>query len=390
MVVSYRSRYAMKRSICVVITARATYSRFKTALFAIHHHPALELKLIVAASALTEKYGAVIHEIEADGLPVTARIENLVESESASASSETAALGMLELAPVFQSIKPDAVVTIADRFETMATALCASLMNIPLVHVQGGEITGNIDEKIRHAITKLSDLHLVSNTFAARRIVRMGERIDAVHITGCPSIDLAISVNDGHTETQIAGESNLSRDSTPPYLVVMQHPVTTEFQMAKRQVEITLEVIRQLGLRAYWFWPNPDAGTAGTAEALDRFRERTNDLQIHFFRNMPSTDFLKLLKGAACLVGNSSVGIRECAFLGVPVVNIGSRQCGRQRGPNVLDAGYSAESIRSAILYQLKHGPYPSQNIYGDGKAGQRIADILATAELHITKKMTY
>src|SRR6195256_5313272 len=186
----------MKRKVCVVVTARPSYSRIKTALKAIEEHPDLELQLVVAASALLERYGSAVRYIEEDGFKIAARVHMVLEGENLAAMAKTTGLGLLELSTVFDNLKPDIIVTIADRYETLATAVAASYMNIPVAHVQGGEVTGSIDEKVRHAVTKLADLHFVSTARSAERVIRMGEDPSSVYVTGCPSIDLAAEVLD--------------------------------------------------------------------------------------------------------------------------------------------------------------------------------------------------
>src|SRR6186713_825905 len=216
------------RKICVVVTARPSYSRIRTALTAITEHPDLELQLVVAASALLDRYGNAIQVIERDGFPVAARVYMVVEGENLVTSAKSTGLGLVELATVFDNLKPDAVVTVADRYETLATAVAASYMNIPVVHVQGGEVTGSIDEKVRHAVTKLSNLHFVSNETSASRVIKMGEDPGTVHVTGCPSIDLAASLaGDGALDFdpfERYGGVGATFDVRDGYLIVMQHP----------------------------------------------------------------------------------------------------------------------------------------------------------------------
>lgn len=383
-----------KRKVCVVITARPSYSRVKTALQAIKEHPELELQLVVAGSALLDRYGTAVNYIEKDGFKITSRVFNVLEGENLTAAAKTTGIGILELSTVFDNLKPDLVVTIADRFETMATAIAASYMNIPLAHIQGGEVTGNIDEKVRHAITKLADLHFVASPKAMERVIKMGENPENVFLTGCPSIDLAdtilqngsLSFNPFERYRGAGNEINIKNG----YLVVMQHPVTTEYNQSREQVEQTLEAVAELKIPTLWFWPNVDAGSDGTSKGIRVFREHRDVSNFHFFKNMEPNDFLKLLKNSLCLIGNSSVGIRECAYLGVPVVNIGGRQVGRERGKNVIDTDYNKENIKQAILKQIDNGPYNSDMIYGDGKAGKRIADIMASATLSINKILMY
>lgn len=382
------------RRICVVVTARPSYSRIKTALRAIQEHPELELQLVVAASALLDRYGNTVRLIEQDGFHINATVYMVLEGENLPTMAKTTGLGLMELSTVFDNLKPHAVVTIADRYETMATAVCAAYMNIPLVHIQGGEVTGSIDEKVRHAVTKLADHHFVASHSAADRVLRMGENPARVHVTGCPSIDLAARVLESPAldfdPFQKYGGVGILDHLTDGYIVVMQHPVTTEYGAARAHVEETFHALRELGLPTLWFWPNVDAGSDGTSKGLRALREKHPLPTLHFFKNMDGVDFLKLLANSRCLIGNSSVGIREAGFLGVPVVNIGTRQSGRDRGPNVLDVGYDRATIRSAVERQIAHGRYPSAHVYGDGRTGPRIADLLARMPLSFEKRLAY
>jgi len=383
-----------KRKICVVVTARPSYSRVKTALRAIADHPDLELQLVVAASALLDRYGTAVQYIEQDGFDIAARVYMVLEGENLASMAKTTGLGLIELATAFDNLRPDAVVTIADRFETMSTAVAASYMNIPVAHVQGGEVTGSIDEKVRHAVTKLSDLHLVSSQRAAERVIRMGEEPASVHVTGCPSIDLAAEMLESPAldfdPFEKYGGVGDAVDLSGGYLVVMQHPVTTEYQEARAHIAETLHAVRDQGLPALWFWPNVDAGSDGTSGGIRAFREQHRPENIHFFKNMAPLDFLRLIYNSRGLVGNSSVGIREACFLGVPVVNVGSRQGGRDRGRNVIDVDYDRVEIAGAVGRHLSNGRYARDPLYGDGSAGERIAKILAEAPLRIDKRLTY
>jgi UDP-hydrolysing UDP-N-acetyl-D-glucosamine 2-epimerase len=255
-------------------------------------------------------------------------------------------------------------------------------------------VTGSIDEKVRHAVTKLSNLHFPSTHAAAERVVRMGEDPSTVFVTGCPSVDLAASVLedpardfDPYEKYGGVGDEPALGDG---YVVVLQHPVTTEHKEARAHALETLRAVREAGLPALWFWPNVDAGSDGTSAAIRAFRENQRPKGLHFFKGMSPADFLKLVFGARCLVGNSSMGIREGAFLGVPVVNVGTRQQGRDRGRNVLDVGYDAAEIARGIARQARVGRYPSDPLYGDGRAGERIARLLASAPLKIEKRLDY
>jgi len=382
----------MTRKVAVVVTARPSYARIKTALKAMEAHPGIELQLVVAASALLDRYGDASAVIVKDGFRIASRVFMLLEGETPQTSAITAGLGLVEMATVFENLKPDAVVTIADRFETLATASAAAFMNIPLVHVQGGEVTGSIDEKVRHAVTKLADLHFVATEKARERVIRMGEDPGRVFVTGCPSIDLAAKVarSPENGFDPFAFGVGPALDLSGPYLVVMQHPVTTEYAEARHQALETLYAVRDLGLPALWFWPNPDAGSDGTSKAIRWFREHELPSNIHFFRNFPPESFLGLLSRCSCIIGNSSVAIRECAFLGVPAVNIGSRQEGRERGRNVIDVPHDRQEICLAVKAQLAQGRFPSDPVYGDGRSGERIAELLARVPLSVEKRLAY
>lgn len=383
-----------KRKVCVIVTARPSYSRVKTVLQAVKNHFDLDLQLVVAASALLNRYGDALLQIEMDGFKIDRKVLMVIEGENLVAMVKTTGLGLIELSTVLSDLSPDVVVTIADRYETIANALAASYMNIPLAHIQGGEVTGSIDEKVRHAVTKLSDIHFVASQKAYDRVVRMGENSEMVFNTGCPSIDIASSIDYGtkldfdvYERYQGVGAWF---DYSQRYVVVMQHPVSTEYESVRKQTYETLEAIHELDLPAFWFWPNVDAGSDGTSNAIRSFREFQNPPHMHFLKNLSPSDFLKLLYHAKCLVGNSSVGIRECSHLGVPVVNIGTRQNGRERGKNVIDSDYDRNDILAKTRKQIAHGRYSPDFIYGDGSAGQKIADLLSRIPLSIHKQLAY
>lgn len=384
----------MSRKVCVVVTARPSYSRIKTALKSIQNHPDLELQLVVGASALLDRYGSAIEYIERDGFKVAARVYMVLDGETLTSMAKTTGLGLLELATAFDNLRPDVVITIADRYETIATAIAAAYMNIPVAHVQGGEVTGSIDEKVRHAVTKLSDMHFVSTEKAAERVRCMGEDPSTVFVTGCPSIDIAAELLKSPSldfdPFQKYGGVGSDVSLSDGYIVVMQHPVTTEYLQAREHVTETLYAVREIGLPALWFWPNVDGGSDGTSRGIRTFREIEKPANIHFFKNMDPLDFLKLIYNSKCLIGNSSVGIREASFLGVPVVNIGSRQAGRERGHNVIDVDYKRTLISDAVHQHTRNGYYPTDTIYGDGHAGERIADLLAHIPLRVEKRLAY
>ena len=383
------------RRICVVVTARASYARIKTVLHAIQNSPHLELQLVVAASALLDRYGAVVDVMRADGFEPNAIVYMVVEGENLITTAKSTGIGIVELSSVFSQLQPDAVISIADRYETIATAIAASYLHIPLVHIQGGEITGSIDEKVRHAVTKLADVHFVSSDTAKTRVIRMGENPDRVFVTGCPSVDLAAEVeretpNGFDPFSKYSGVGSTFR-MNDEFLVVLQHPVTNEYTNGVDQIEQTLAAVTSTGLPSMWFWPNVDAGSDRISSGIRRYREKYTAENMYFVKNMTPKDFLRLLVRARCLVGNSSVGIRESAYLGTPVVNIGSRQNGRDRGINVIDADYTHESIRNALDTHLtRPRRYAPDHLYGGGDAAAHISTLLSTVPLTVMKTLTY
>ena len=381
-----------RRRVCVVVNSRANYGRIKSVMTAIRERDDLELLIIVGASALLHRFGEVHKVLEADGFKPDARVYSIVEGENPATMAKSTGLAIIELSTLFENLKPDIVITVADRFDTMATAVAASYMNIALAHTQGGEVTGSIDESVRHAVTKLSHIHFAATERAADYLVRMGEDPAMVHFTGCPAIDLVAGLDLDLPENIFRRYKGVGPDLDPekPYLVVLQHPVTTEYGQGFGQINKTLKAISSIKVQTLWLWPNVDAGSDEVSKGLRMFREREQPDYIHFYKNFAPEDYARLICNSACLVGNSSSALREGSFLGVPAVNIGSRQGGREHGKNVTHVGYSAEEIESAVRAQMQNGRYERAFIFGDGKAGERIAKILAEAEIKIQKRLFY
>lgn len=382
------------KKICVVIGSRANYSSIKSAMEAIQNHPQLELQLIVGASAILDRYGAVVNLIQSDGFEPSARVHMLIEGETPATMAKSTGLGLMELPTIFEQLQPDVVLTVGDRFETMATTLAAAYMNIPIAHTMGGEVTGTIDESIRHAVTKFSHIHFPACNGAKERILKLGERPQHVHMVGCPRIDLVAEIlaNDNQNQTESIFDFGVgeSINIDEPFVLISQHPVTTEYGASEAQITMTLQAVRELDIPAIALWPNADAGSDDIARGMRKWREQKLDRQMHFFKNLPIESYVRLMQRTACLIGNSSSGIREGAFIGTPVVNIGTRQHARDRGQNVIDVDYNKDQIKDAIAHQISHKQYGMEPIYGDGHAGKRIADILSTEEVDVQKCITY
>lgn len=382
------------RKVCVVVGSRANYSSIKSAMRAIQAHPDLELQVVAAASAVLDRYGAVVDLIERDGFQPAARVFMLVEGETPATMAKSTGMGLLELPTLFDQLQPDIVLTVGDRFETMATTLAAAYMNIPLAHTMGGEVSGTIDESIRHAVTKFAHIHFPACSDARDRIIKLGERPEDVYLVGCPRIDLVAEVLErdrNGLDAQLFAEGvGGVFDLNRPFLMLSQHPVTTEYGEGERQIHETLQAIARVGIPTIALWPNADAGSEDISRGMRKFREHGDDSRIHFFKNLPTSTYIRLMRRTACLIGNSSSAIREGAFIGTPAVNIGTRQAMRQRGSNVLDVDHCRDEIADAIMQQVQHGPYPSEPIYGDGHAGERIADVLSKCGWQLQKRITY
>lgn len=383
------------RKVCVVVHSRANYGRIKTVLRAITEHPDLELQLIVGSSALLHRFGSAIDVIRRDGFHESAVVHSIIEGETPITMAKSTGLAIIELATHFGNLEPDVVLTVADRFETLSTAVAASYMNIPLAHTQGGEVTGSIDESVRHAITKLAHLHFPATERARDFLLRMGEIEDTVFLTGCPAIDLLTEIDLSLPDDIFDRHKGVGDDlsTKKDYVIVLQHPVTTEYGSGLQQINATLAAVHPLaqeGMQVVWLWPNVDAGSDDVAKGIRVFRESQDATNMHFYRNFAPDDYARLLANTRCVIGNSSSGLREGAFLGTPCVNIGSRQAGRERAVNVIDVANEKGAINAAIRHQLEHGRYPRSTLVGDGNAGRRIAEVLANCTFRIQKQISY
>ncbi len=379
-----------KRKICFIITSKIHYARSKLIIQELKKRSDVELQIIIGGSAILKKYADVEKWMRDDGLLPSAKLTMNIEGGSNVAMTKTAGLGLMEFASVFDNLNPDLVVIKGDRYEVLSAAIAAVYMNIPLAHIEGGDLSGTIDESIRHAITKLAHIHFATNEGSRQRIIKMGENPDYVFNFGCPDVEFAainnnIDLNEEDMK-KIGVGSKISFNK--PFLLVIQHPVTTEINKNKENTEEILKVIYYLKIPVVWFWPNIDAGTDDISNAIRRFRENTEiDNFVQFLKFSSPEKFLALLKKAKCLIGNSSAGIKECSFLGIPVVNIGSRQQGRMRAKNVVDVGYNALGIKQAIEKQLGQGRYDSSKIYYQKDTSKKIAEKLATSNLYVQKK---
>lgn len=379
-----------KRKVCFVITNRIHYARQQLLLDQLKGDPELELQLIVGGSALLEKHGEVMSRLDRKGFVVQERMMNLVDGGNHAAMAKTAGLAVLELTNTFQKLDPDIVLIRGDRFEQLAAAMTAAFLNKTVAHIEGGDVTGTIDESVRHAITKLSHIHFVTNEDSRKRVLRMGEDPTYVFNVGSPDIEFA-----AHVERRVSADS-VNRigvggaiDFSKPYVMVIQHPVTSEADNMQNVLK-TLEAVSDVGVQALWFWPNPDAGTDEISGGIRRFREKTPTPHIRFVIDLEPWDFITLLRHSSCLIGNSSSGLKEASFFGIPVVNIGTRQQGRfgpLRGAHIKDVGYDAPAIRLAIREQIEHGRYMPSHAFYKPETSKRIRSILKSMPLYTQKR---
>ena len=385
----------MFKKICIVIGSRANYSSIKSLMSYLRDDPDLKLQIVLFNSSLLDKYGDVSKLIEGDRFRVDFKIFNLLEGETPLTMAKSTGLALLELPSCLEKLNPDLVFTVGDRFECISIALAASYMNIPVAHTMGGEVTGTIDESIRHAITKLSHVHFAASEGAKKRIILLGEDQRYVFNVGCPRMDTVekvlsqkFSLPNKFVNSIGVGDK---LDLNNPYVILSQHPVTTEFKDSDKQMEISLNVLSKLDIQKIVLWPNADAGSSKTARVIRKFRESKKQTKIRFFKNLPLDVYIKVLSTTKCILGNSSSGVREGNYMGVPCVNIGTRQQGREKGSNVISVNFEKNEILEAINKQIMIGKYKKGNIYGDGNSAKKIIKILKRLKnINIQKQISY
>lgn len=393
-----------KRTIAIFTGNRAEYGLQYPILRAVDRHSELDYRLIVSGAHLDANFGRTLEEIRNDGFRIDAEVKIEMDAGSLFSTAQAIGSGITEISKVLAELKPDIMVVYADRFEGLAAVIASSQMNIPTAHVEGGDLTegGALDDSVRHAMTKLAHLHFTTNQQATNRILGMGEEAWRVHTVGFPAIDL---ISEGRYAQPDEIVKRLGLDFSRPIVLFTQHSVTTEFNQAVSQLEPSLEALEEAandGFQVILTYPNNDAGGRQIIECLETFRERkVTNTQVH--RSLGRHLYhgvLALAKNpsirVAC-VGNSSSGLKETPAFGCPSVNIGSRQEGRLRGQNVIDAGYENQQIGAAIRRCLLDDDFrklcfTAANPYWLGDAGPKIAKVLAEIALDqnlIRKKMT-
>ena len=366
----------MKKKICAVITNRASYGRIKTLLRELNLNKKIELQIIVGGSLLLYQFGKAVDIIEDDDITINKKINFNLSGYDLVAQSKSTGLAIVEITSALNELKPDAVITFADRFETMATAISSTYLNIFLIHIQGGEISGNIDDRVRHSISKLSDYHFPATNLSKLRLISMGEVNRRISMFGCPSIDLIKNTNLSISNKTMAkyGGTGSSVKWGLPYILVLQHSVTTSFGESYKQMKITLEALKKLSYQKIILWPNIDAGSDDISKAIRELKESSKIDSFHFFRNFDPDDYLRVLANSICAVGNSSSFLREGSFLGTPAVIIGDRQKNRESANNVVYSNYNKNNILKLVNKQINHGKYRKSLLFGNGNTSKKIA----------------
>lgn len=362
------------RKILFSIGNRAHYARIKPIIEKINNR--CDYKLLIYDFA----YNTMKSIIEKKYISKCIFLDTHVQGENLLTMAQSTGKAILLISEEVKKYNPDIIVVIADRYEIMAAAIVARYMNICLVHIQGGEITGTIDDSIRHTVSKLSNYHFVSNTYSKNNLLKIGEEENKIYITGCPTLDI-IRENMELIDTSALKFWNVKKIiDIPDYIVVNFHPVTTEYQRNSNYVNILYESIKDFNYNVIWLLPNCDAGSDKIKKSINRLKKLNN--KIMFFENFEIIQYISLLKYAKCIVGNSSVGIRESSFLGTPSVSIGSRQKDREISNNVIRCNMDSKEIKNKIIYQIKHGKYSISNLYGDGYASTKIAEKLLNLDI--------
>tara|TARA_B110000259_G_scaffold188040_1_gene244606 strand:- start:6006 stop:7121 length:1116 start_codon:yes stop_codon:yes gene_type:complete len=370
------------RKIFIITERRADYSRFQPILNIIKDDPDLEYDLVVTGLHLKHENGYTIDEIKSDGFKIFSTFEMFLESEDSGGAMVRAYAEAVKMVTYeLEKSKPDLILSGFDIAANAAVTLAGAHMNIPVAHIQGGEVTGTIDESIRHAMSKFAHYHFAANKDACDRLIKMGEVPERVFDVGCPSIDAILAVKDNQSIVERFGLAK-------PYFLVIQHPVTSEINNSNKQIEITLEAIEQTGTNALIILPNNDAGYSSIVQKI-------KNSNIKSVETLSIDDYVNLLRHSSGLIGNSSSGIHEAASFNIPVINIGTRQQGRLRPKNVIDTGHNVAEIVKAInqCKEIKNEQIIFENPYGDGRSSARIVDLLKSLDIGneiIQKRITY
>ena len=375
----------MKKKLTFVIVNRANYARIRVLLINLKKSKKFKIDIILVSSPLLKKYGDLEKNIIKDGLQVTSKFFTHIEGENLITMTKSTGLLLLELSSAFESINPDIVFLVGDRYEVLAAAIAANYMNIFLVHLQGGELTGSVDENVRHSVTKLSHLHFVNTKKAKKIVEQLGENPKMVFNVGCPSIDYIKEINFNKIKIKQPFGIGSQIDLEKPYFVFLIHPVTTKYIENNQLINEMIELAKILDDQIIWIWPNNDAGANFMTKKIRAFREKFNP-KINFVVNFDSISYLKLIKNCKCLIGNSSSAIREGSYLGIKAVNVGDRQQQREQAKNIINAKPNYKDIYRSIK-TISTRNIKKSNLYGNGNSVSQIIKILGKINLNVIKK---
>lgn len=378
------------RKILALTGSRGEWGYIRPLLRLIDADPDLDYSILATHMHLLPEFGISVREIERDGFRVDEKIYMTFDGYNSVTMTKSLASLLLELPTAIDRIKPDIILLAGDRGEQLMGAIAGSHMRIPVVHIQAGELSGNVDGTVRHAITKLAHVHFAANQEFAERVLKMGEQKFRVHVTGAPLVDELV-------QGEVSGEDDLCRryrlEKGAPLVLAVQHPVTEEEDAAGVQVLETLKVLKNLDMPTVFVYPNADAGSRSIRQEINQ--NKTPHFRL--FRNLPRKDYLGFLKIASVMVGNSSSGIMEAPTFGTPVVNIGCRQKGRLQAGNVVNSGYSENEILKAVQKAMspafRAAAKKCVNPYGDGHSSERMVKILKDLEINdqlLNKEMAY
>jgi len=379
------------RKVCVVLVDRANYGRLKPVMHAIQEHPELQLQVIAAGTMVLQRFGKPVDVVKRDGFPVDGEIYIELEGSTPATMAKSVGFGVVEFAGEYQRLKPDLVLLIGDRYEALSAAIAAAYMNLCIVHIQGGEVSGSIDESARHAISKLAHFHCPSTVRSRDYLIRMGEAPDTILHIGCPSSDIAKNV-EPNVPAEIINHlgSGAIIDTTRPFVLVIFHPTTTNYGGDQAQMDEVLGCLEQLAMPTVLLWPNIDAGSDQISKAVRVFRDQRGPSWLRTITNLEPESYLRVLATAACAIGNSSSFVRDASFFGTPIVLVGERQHGRETDAHVVRVPPAKSLLLDAVHAQLQHGRYPPSTLYGDGWTAHAISEALARLEPYVQKRLHY
>ena len=383
-----------KKKICVVNGKRGGFNALLPTMRAIDNDPSLELQVVLTDMHLSETFGKTI-DYAKKFIDISKTVPLGQTGGSALERVDALGRGLSGMAKAFSELKPDLILILGDRSETLVAAFAALQLKIPVAHIQGGEVSGTIDEHTRHAITKFCHFHFPATEQSRERIIKLGEIPENVVCIGCPGTDLLLETPEFSFEElryqlyKMSGQRDFLEKLTPDYLLVVQFPMTTELGDSQSQIEETLSALKGFKQPIVILKPNPDAGGDIVSRCIEKFGRENDNVLIA--KHFPPYIFVNLMRQAKVMIGNSSAGIRETGYFGLPTINIGNRQVGRERTVNIIDIPNDAKLIEEEIKKQLEHGRYGTEQVYGDGTACKKIAEIIPTLDYSkIQKKIVY